>query len=145
MATPPNNYFATNVVTIPDQVSTPVGAPNVITLDYFAEGISEYTLSCAQFTSYLTYVIVVGPTTGSGVTIYLPSTSNLLGQTVVIKNACADILKVDTVSGVTLDEGDYANITLDPPGSPGNRGSVTVVANPTNTDSWYVTDVFIQL
>lgn len=145
MATPPNNFFATNVITIPNQVSTPVGAPNVITLDYFAEGITEYSLSCAQFTSYLTYVNIVGPTTGGGVNLYLPSTINLLGQTVVIKNTSADIVTIDTTGSTTLDEGDYASLTLDPPGSPGMYGAFTVMANPTNTDSWYVIDAFVQL
>lgn len=145
MATPPNNYFAQNVITIPNQVSEPVGAPNVITLDYFAEGITEYTLSCAQFTSYLTYVNVVGPTTGGGINLFLPSTINLLGQTVVVKNTSADTLTIDTTGSTRIDEGDYASLTLDPPGSPGNLGSVTVMANPTNDDSWYVIDAFVQL
>jgi hypothetical protein len=39
MATPPNNYFATNITTIP-VTSQPAGAPLVITINPFAEGIT---------------------------------------------------------------------------------------------------------
>lgn len=144
MATPPNNYFAQNVFTIPDQQSTPVGAPTVITLDYFAEGITSYTLNCAQFTSYLTYVNVVGPTTGGAVNLYVPSTYNLNGQTVVIKNTAADNVIVTPVSGVQIDEGNYASVTLTAPPSIGNLGAVTLEANPTSADSWYILDTFVQ-
>jgi hypothetical protein len=144
MATPPNNYFAQNVVNIPSQTSTPVGAPNVITLDYFAEGITDYTLNCAQFTSYLTYVNVVGPTTGGSVNLYVPSTYNLNGQTVVIKNTSADDVIVTPVSGVQIDEGTYASVTLTAPPSIGDLGAVTLEANPTNADSWYILDTFVQ-
>jgi hypothetical protein len=144
MATPPNNYFAQNVFTIPNQQSNPVGAPNVITLDYFAEGITDYTLNCAQFTSYLTYVNVVGPTTGASVNLYIPSTYNLNGQTVVVKNTSADDVIITPVSGVQIDEGNYASVTLTAPPSIGDLGAVTLEANPTNTDSWYILDTFVQ-
>jgi hypothetical protein len=140
----PNNYFANNVITIPNQESTPVGAPNVITLDYFAEGITDYTLNCAQFTSYLTYVNVVGPTTGGAVNLYIPSTYNLNGQTVVVKNTSADDVIITPVSGVQIDEGTYATVTLTAPPSIGDLGAVTLEANPTNADSWYILDTFVQ-
>lgn len=144
MAAPPNNFFATNIFTRPNQSSTPVGAPNVITLDYFAEGLTDYTLNCAQFTSYLTYVNVVGPTTGGTVNLYLPSAYNLLGQTVVIKNTCTDNLIITPVTGVLIDDGNYTSITLTAPPSIGDLGSATLAANPTNTDSWYILDTFVQ-
>ena len=83
MALPPNNFFAQNVITIPDPVSEPVGQPNVITLDFDTLGITEYSLSCAQFTSYLTYVFLTGATTGTSPTVYLPSANSLNGQTVM--------------------------------------------------------------
>jgi hypothetical protein len=140
----PNNYFANNVITIPNQESTPIGAPNVITLDYFAEGITDYTLNCAQFTSYLTYVNVVGPTTGGAVNLYIPSTYNLNGQTVVVKNTSADDVIITPVSGVQIDEGTYATVTLTAPPSIGDLGAVTLEANPTNADSWYILDTFVQ-
>ena len=145
MAAPPNNFFATNIITIPNQVSTPVGAPNVITLDYFAEGITDYTLNCAQFTSYLTYINVVGPTTGGSLNLYLPSAYNLLGQTVIVKNTCADDVIITPVTGVQFDDGLYASLTLVAPPSPGDLGSVTLAANPTSTDSWYILTTFIQI
>lgn len=144
MATPPNNYFAQNVITIPNVESEPTGAPTVITLDYFAEGISSYTLNCAQFTSYLTYVNVVGPTTGGSVNLYIPSTYNLNGQTVVVKNTSADDVIITPVSGVQIDEGTYASVTLTAPPSIGDLGAVTLEANPTNADSWYILDTFVQ-
>jgi len=140
-----NNFFSNNVFTKPNVKSTPVGAPNVITLDYFAEGLTDYSLSCAELISYITYINVVGPTTGGGINLYLPSTNSLLGQTIVIKNTSADTLTIDTVGSTTFDEGDYATLTLDPPGSPGQLGSVTVMANPTNVDTWYVLNAFVQL
>jgi hypothetical protein len=140
----PNNYFANNVITIPNQESTPTGAPTVITLDYFAEGITDYTLNCAQFTSYLTYVNVVGPTTGGSVNLYIPSTYNLNGQTVVVKNTSADDVIITPVSGVQIDEGTYASVTLTAPPSIGDLGAITLEANPTNADSWYILDTFVQ-
>lgn len=140
----PSNYFTNNVFSIPNQSSTPVGAPNVITLDYFAEGITDYTLNCAQFTSYLNYINIVGPTTGGAVNLYIPSTYNLNGQTVVVKNTSADDVIITPVSGVQIDEGTYASVTLTAPPSIGDLGAVTLEANPTNADSWYILDTFVQ-
>ena len=145
MATPPNNYFATNVITIPNQESTPTGAPNVITLDFDTLGITEYTISCAQLTSYVTYIFLTGATTGTTPTIYLPSTHSLNGQSIMIKNATPDNYSVQPVLGVQLDAGTYPSVSILSLGSSGDVGGVTVIANPTPVDSWYITDVYIQL
>ena len=144
MATPPNNFFATNITTIPATIQ-PIGAPNVITLDFDTLGITEYSLSCAQFTSYLTYVFLTGATTGTSPTVYLPSTNSLNGQTVMIKNVTPDDYIVQPVAGVQLDAGTYPSITIMALGSTGDPGAVTVVANPDPVNSWYITDVYIQL
>ena len=145
MATPPNNFFAENIFTIPDPESEPVGAPNVIVLDFNTLGITDYSLSCAQFTSYLTYVFLTGATTGTSPTVYLPSTNSLNGQTVMIKNVTPDDYIVQPVAGVQLDAGTYPSITIMALGSTGDPGAVTVVANPDPVNSWYITDVYIQL
>jgi hypothetical protein len=145
MAHPPNNFFAENIFTIPDPESEPVGAPNVIVLDFNTLGITDYSLSCAQFTSYLTYVFLTGATTGTSPTVYLPSTNSLNGQTVMIKNVTPDDYIVQPVAGVQLDAGTYPSITIMALGSTGDPGAVTVVANPDPVNSWYITDVYIQL
>lgn len=145
MATPPNNYFAQNVVTIPDQNPPAPGAPKVITLDYYAEGISDYTISCPQLTSYYTYINVVGPTTGGAVNLYIPSTYSLNGQIIIVKNNSADNLIITPVSGVQIDEGLHASLTLVAPASPGDLGAVTLMADPTNADSWYILSTYVQL
>ena len=143
---PSSNFFSNNVFTIPDTTkSTPMGAPNVIVLDFDTLGITEYSLSCAQFTSYLTYVFLTGATTGISPTVYLPSTNSLNGQTVMIKNATPDDYSVQPVAGVQLDAGTYPSITIMALGNTGDPGAVTVVANPDPVNSWYITDVYIQL
>lgn len=144
MATPPNNFFATNITTIPATIQ-PIGAPNVITLDFDTLGITEYSLSCAQFTSYLTYVFLTGATTGTSPTVYLPSTNSLNGQTVMIKNVTPDNYSVQPVAGVQLDAGTYPSVTLMALGNTGDAGAITVVANPDPVNSWYITDVYVQL
>ena len=87
MATPPN-IFTKNVITINGDVppSQPVGAPYIITLDFDTLGITEYSLSALEFRSYLVYIFLTGASTGTSPTIYLPSTHNMNGQTVMIKN-----------------------------------------------------------
>lgn len=145
MATPPNNFFAENIYTIPDPESEPVGAPNVIVLDFNTLGITDYSLSCAQFTSYLTYVFLTGATTGTSPTVYLPSTNSLNGQTVMIKNVTPDNYSVQPVAGVQLDAGTYPSVTLMALGNTGDAGAITVVANPDPVNSWYITDVYVQL
>lgn len=147
MATPPNNFFATNVITIPDQVSTPTGAPLTITINPFAEGITTYTLSCATLGSYVTYFNIVGPTTGGTFTFYVPSTLGLLGQTITIKNTSDDDVNIVPSTNAQIDEGIYGNILLVSPSTatPGDLGAATLMANPTNTDSWYITNTFAQI
>ena len=147
MAQPPNNVFTRNVITIPDTPvpSQPVGAPKVITLDFDTLGITEYSLSPLEFTSYLVYIVLTGATTGTSPTVYLPSTHNMNGQTVVIKNATPDNYSIQPSPGVLLDAGTYPSISLIAIGNPGDVGAVTVIANPTPVDSWYITDVYIQL
>lgn len=145
MATPPNNFFAENIFTIEDTPTEPVGAPNVIVLDFDTLGITEYSLSCAQFTSYLTYIFLTGATTGTTPTVYLPSTNSLNGQTVMIKNATPDNYSVQPVAGVQLDAGTYPSTTLVALGNTGDTGAITLVANPNPVNSWYITDVYIQL
>jgi len=145
MAHPPNNFFAENIYTIPDPESEPVGAPNVIVLDFNTLGITDYSLSCAQFTSYLTYVFLTGATTATSPTVYLPSTNSLNGQTVMIKNVTPDNYSVQPVAGVQLDAGTYPSVTLMALGNTGDAGAITVVANPDPVNSWYITDVYVQL
>jgi hypothetical protein len=145
MAQQPNNFFAENIFRTPDPESRPTGAPNVITLDFDTLGITEYSLSCAQFTSYLTYVFLTGATVGTPPTIYLPSTNSLNGQTVMIKNLTPDDYTVQPVLGVQLDAGALPDITLEALGNIGTPGAVTVVSNPDPVNSWYITDVYIQL
>ena len=147
MATPPNNFFATNVITIPNVDSTPVGAPLTITINPFAEGITSYTLSCATLGTYVTYFNIVGPTTGGTVTFYVPSVNSLLGQTITIKNSSDDDVNIVPSTNAQIDEGAYGSILLVSPSTavPGDLGAATLMANPTNTDSWYVVNTFIQI
>lgn len=145
MAIPPNNFFAENIFPTEATPTEPVGAPNVIVLDFNTLGITDYSLSCAQFTSYLTYVFLTGATTGTSPTVYLPSTNSLNGQTVMIKNVTPDDYIVQPVAGVQLDAGTYPSVTLMALGNTGDPGAVTVVANPDPVNSWYITDVYIQL
>ena len=147
MPTSTSNIFTRNVFTIPDPLvpSQPVGAPKVITLDFDALGITEYSLSPLEFASYLVYIVLTGATTGTSPTVYLPSTHNMNGQTVVIKNATPDNYSVQPSPGVQLDAGTYPAISLIAIGNPGDVGAVTVIANPTPVDSWYITDVYIQV
>lgn len=146
MATPPNNFFATNITTIPT-TSQPTGSPLTITINPFAEGISNYTLSCATLGSYITYFNIVGPTTGGTFTFYLPSVNSLLGQTITVKNTADDDVNIVPSTAAQIDEGAYASILLVSPSTsvPGDLGAATLMANPTNTDSWYVVNTFIQI
>lgn len=146
MATPPNNFFATNVITIPNVDSTPVGSPLVITINPFAEGITTYTLSCATLGSYVTYFNIVGPTTGGTFTFYLPSVNSLLGQTITVKNTADDDVNIVPSTNALIDEGAYGNILLvaPPASSPGDLGAATLMANPTNIDSWYIVNTQVQ-
>lgn len=144
MATPPNNYFAQNVITIPNVVSTPTGAPLVITINPFAEGITTYTLSCATLGSYVTYFNIVGPTIGTDFYFYLPSVNSLSGQTIVVKNMSADSVLVEPSTAAAIDETTITSLVLRPPGFTGNLGAATLYADPTNYDSWYVINTFIQ-
>jgi hypothetical protein len=145
MATPPNNFFATNVITIPNEVSTPTGAPLTITINPFAEGITSYTLSCATLGSYVTYFNIVGPTIGTTFTFYVPSTNSLLGQTITVKNNSDSPVDIVPSTNALIDEGAYGSIPINKPGYPGDLGAATLMANPTNTDSWYVVNTFTQI
>jgi len=147
MATPPNNYFAENVFTIEDTPSEPTGSPLTITINPFAEGITTYTLSCATLGSYVTYFNIVGPTTGGTFTFYVPSVNSLLGQTITIKNTSDDDVNIVPSTNALIDEGAYGNILLVSPSTavPGDLGAATLMANPTNVDSWYVVNTFAQI
>jgi len=147
MATPPNNFFAENIYTIPDPESEPTGSPLVITINPFAEGITTYTLGCATLGSYVTYFNIVGPTTGGTFTFYLPGVNGLLGQTITVKNTSDDDVNIVPTTGAQIDEGAYASILLVSPSTavPGDLGAATLMANPTNIDSWYVTNTFVQI
>ncbi len=145
MATPPNNFFATNVITIPNQVSEPTEAPLVITINPFAEGITDYTLSCATLGSYVTYFNIVGPTIGGTFTFYVPSTNSLLGQTITVKNSSDNPVDIMPSTNALIDEGTYGSIPINKPGNPGDLGAATLMANPTNVDSWYVVNTFTQI
>jgi len=144
MASPPNNFFANNIITIPNQVSTVPGAPLVITINPFAEGITDYTLSCAVLGSYITYFNIVGPTIGGTFTFYVPSTQGLLGQTITVKNTSDSDVNIVPSTNALIDEGTYGNVFIPKPGTPGDLGAATLMANPTNVDSWYITNTFIQ-
>lgn len=147
MATPPNNYFAQNVITIPNQVSTPPGTPLTITIDPFGEGITSYTLNCITLGTYITYFNIVGPTIGGTFTFYVPSVNSLLGQTITIKNTADMDVNIVPSTNAQIDEGVYGNILLVSPSTavPGDLGAATLMANPTNTDSWYVINTFAQI
>ena len=147
MATPPNNYFAQNVITIPDVVSEPTGAPLVITINPFAEGITTYTLSCATLGSYVTYFNIVGPTIGGTFTFYVPSVNSLLGQTITVKNSSDSDVNIVPSTNALIDEGAYSNVLLVSPSTavPGDLGAATLMANPTNEDSWYLVNTFAQI
>ena len=145
MATTPNNVFATNVFTKPNQKTTPAGAPNVIILDFDTAGITDYSISTNQLSTYITYIILTGATTGTSPTIYLPSTTGLYGQTIMIKNATPDNYSVQPVLGVQLDAGTYPSVTLMALGNTGDTGAITVIANSDPVNSWYIIDSYIQL
>jgi hypothetical protein len=147
MAQPPNNFFADNIVTIPGPVSNPTGSPLVITINPFAEGITSYTLSCATLGSYVTYFNIVGPTIGGTFTFYVPSVNSLLGQTITIKNSSDSDVNIVPSTNALIDEGTYGNVLLVSPSThvPGDLGAATLMANPTNIDSWYITNTFVQI
>ena len=145
---PSSNFFSNNVITIPNTVvSTVPGAPLVITINPFAEGITTYTLSCATLGAYITYFNIVGPTTGGAFTFYVPSVNGLLGQTITVKNTSDDDVNIVPSTAALIDEGAYASILLVSPSTavPGDLGAATLMANPTNTDSWYITNTFVQI
>lgn len=144
MATPPNNFFAENVFTIPDPESEPTGSPLTITINPFAEGITTYTLSCATLGSYVTYFNIVGPTIGTDFYFYLPSTNSLLGQTVTVKNMCADNVVIEPSTAAAIDATTISGLTLRPPATPNTLGAATLYADPTDYDSWYVINTFRQ-
>jgi hypothetical protein len=52
---------------------------------------------------------------------------------------------VQPVLGVQLDAGTYPSVTLMALGNTGDAGAITVVANPNPVNSWYITDVYVQL
>jgi hypothetical protein len=147
MATPPNNVFSRNVITIPDTPvpSQPTGSPLTITINPFAEGITTYTLSCATLGSYITYFNIVGPTIGTTFIFYVPSTNSLLGQTITVKNSSDSPVDIMPSTGALIDEGTYGSIPINKPGNPGDLGAATLMANPTNVDSWYVVNTFTQI
>ena len=148
MATPPN-IFTRNVITINGDVpaSLPVGAPLTITINPFAEGITTYTLSCVTLGSYVTYFNIVGPTSGGTFTFYLPSVNSLLGQTINVKNTSDDDVNIVPSTNALIDEGTYGNVLLVSPSThvPGDLGAATLMANPTNIDSWYLINTFVQI
>jgi len=145
MATPPNNFFAENIFTIESE-SQPTGAPLVITINPFAEGITTYTISAATLGSYVTYFNIVGPTIGGTFTFYVPSVNGLLGQTITVRNSSDNIVNVLPSTNALIDEGTYFSILLSSQASytVGDLGAVTMMADPTNTDSWYVLNTFIR-
>lgn len=145
MAAPPNNFFSENIFNIPGPESEVPGAPIVITINPFAEAITDYTMSAATLGNYITYFNIVGPTIGGTFTFYVPSTLGLLGQTITIKNTSNSDVNVVPSINALIDEGNYGNILVEKPGTTGAIGSVTLMANPTDTDSWYVTNTFIQI
>jgi hypothetical protein len=144
MATTPNNFFAENIFTR-EVVSRPTGAPVVITINPYAEGITDYTISAATLGAYTTYFNIVGLTIGTTFTFYVPSVNGLLGQTIVIKNSADSPVAVTPSTNALIDEGQYGTVTLKPPGSTGELGAVTLMANPTNIDTWYITNTFVQI
>ena len=144
MAQPPNNFFATNITTVPTPSSTVPGAPLAITINPFAEGIVRYTLSCATLGSYITYFNIVGPDIGTTFEFYLPSVNGLLGQTIVIKNSSPYDVQIIPSTTAAIDEGSLGSITLYSLGSGNLPGAATLYADPTNYDSWYITNVYIQ-
>ena len=147
MAIPPNNYFSENIFPTEATPTEPTGAPLTITINPFAEGITTYTLSCATLGSYVTYFNIVGPTTGGTFTFYIPSVNSLLVQTITIKNTSDDDVNIVPSTNAQIDEGAYGNILLVSPSTatPGDLGAATLMANPTNTDSWYITNTFVQI
>ncbi len=144
MAQSPNNFFAENIFTR-EVVSQPTGAPVVITINPYAEGITSYTISAATLGAYTTYFNIVGPTIGATFTFYVPSVNGLLGQTIVIKNSTDYTVNVVPSTNALIDEGAYSNIAVKKVGTSGEIGAVTLMANPTNIDSWYITNTFVQI
>ena len=63
----------------------------------------------------------------------------------MIKNVTPDNYSVQPVAGVQLDAGTYPSVTLMALGNTGDAGAITVVANPDPVNSWYITDVYVQL
>jgi hypothetical protein len=145
MAQPPNNFFSQNIYNIPAPETEPTGEPLVITINPFAEGIIDYTLSCAVLGSYVTYFNIVGPTIGTTFTFYLPSVNGLLGQTITVKNSSDSPVDIVPSTNALIDEGVYGSIPINKPGYPGDLGAATLMANPTNIDSWYVVNTFTQI
>lgn len=143
---PPSNFFSNNVISIPNTTKSAVpGAPLVITINPFAEGITDYTLSCATLGNYITYFNIVGPTIGGTFTFYVPSTNSLLGQTITVKNSSDNPVDIVPSTNALIDEGTYGAIPINKPGNPGDLGAATLMANPTNVDSWYVVNTFTQI
>lgn len=143
----PNNYFASNVTTL-TATQGALETQQVITINPYAEGITTYTIEPLVLTNPVTIFNIVGDvaTIGGAFEFYLPSTNTLLGQRVIIKNSMTfDSIKVGCSSpSILIDEGVYSNITLDTPSSPTKLGAVTLEANPTYKDSWYILNTFVQ-
>lgn len=144
----PNNFFATNVTTLTAEQG-PLETQRVITINPYAEGITTYMIEPLTLTNPVTIFNIVGDvaTIGSNFEFYLPSTNTLLGQRVIVKNSMT-FDSVEVIPGspaVGIDEGEYSSLVIRPRGNAGFLGSVTLEANPTYTDSWYILSAFIQL
>lgn len=143
----PNNYFATNVTTLTAQQG-PLETQKVITINPYAEGITTYMVEPLTLTNPVTIFNIVGDvaTIGGDFEFYLPSTNTLLGQRIIVKNTMTfdKVVVYPGSPAVLIDEGAYSSITIETQGTLSKLGAVTLEANPTYKDSWYVLNTFIQ-
>ena len=147
MAGSPNNFFATNITNLAAQQG-PLETQKVITINPYAEGITTYMVEPLSLNNPVTIFNIVGDvaTIGTNFEFYLPSTNTLLGQRVIIKNSMVydDVLVYPGSPAVLIDEGEYASIQVFRVGTPTKLGAITLEANPTYKDSWYILNTFVQ-
>jgi len=123
--------------------------PNVVILDPYAEGVTEYAISWNQLTALETVFIVSNTTTIGAlpVTMYLPAVSSTQsGIKITIQSMSVDDVAIEPGAGSQID-GDPAYAQQLKPANGAGTGmvSVTYIADGQLTPQWYSIYNFIKL